>query len=181
MKHLISGVLAVATACGGSSDGTPMPDAPAQTFRYESFTTSTRSLDMNEGYQISTTDLIGPIACGLSADQSAGLGTSGSQIILAFYDPNFQHCSVGTYPIRSGCQPPPTGAFQTQVSEGCAYYRRYDQQGLLLGTLPAIAGSVGVTGTESACTFQINLSFNGQTYADTFTLTNFPMSWPWCK
>jgi hypothetical protein len=161
-----------------------LPDAPGgggQVIPYQPFTARTRSVSMHSEHQISTTDLIGPIACGLPEDQSAGLGTSGSQIILSIRDSNFRNCPVGTYPIRSGCTIPTMGAFQNQVPEGCAYFRKYDQQGRLLGTAIATAGAIGVSGSESSCTFQVNLSFAGQTHADTFTLTNWPMSWPWCK
>jgi len=182
MKHLLLCLLAASTGCGGGAgDGGQPPDAAAPVLGYQTFTTRTRSMSKDQDFQISTTDVMGPIACALPADQSAGIGTSGSQIILAFHDPNFQNCPVGTYAIRSGCQQPATGGFSMQVPDGCAYYRRYDQQGHLLGTLPATAGAISVTGTESACTFMVNLSFSGQTHADTFTLTSWPMSWPWCK
>lgn len=184
MKHLVL-ALAVVTACGGSG-GDEDPggtDAPAggTIIPYQPFTARTRSVTKNSYHQISTTDLIGPIACGLPEDQSAGLGTSGSQIILTISDDNFQNCPVGTYPIRSGCTLPEQGAFQNFVPAGCAYFRKYDQQGKLLGSAIATAGAIGVTGTESACTFDVTLSFAGQTHHDTFTLTSWPMSWPWCK
>lgn len=183
MKHLVLGVAVVASACGGGSGSDVVADAPGggQTIPYQGFTARTRSINKQQKYQISTTDLIGPIACGLSTDQSAGLGTSGSQIILAFSDANFQSCPVGTYAIRNGCEIPSAGSFNMFVPDACAYFRKYDQQGKLLGTAVATAGAIGVTGTESSCTFQVNLSFAGQTHADTFTLTNWPMAWPWCK
>ena len=184
MKHLVLGMLVTAACNGGDDGGIQLPDAPGgggTVIPYQPFTARTRSVTKDSNHQISTTDLIGPIACGLPENQSAGLGTSGSQIILNIRDDNFQNCPVGTYPIRSGCEIPQMGQFQTQVPEGCAYFRKYDQQGKLLGTAVATAGAIGVTGTESSCTFQVNLSFAGQTHADTFTLTNWPMSWPWCK
>ena len=175
---MLVGILGTTAACGGSDAGnSPMADAPAAALRYEAFTSATHSMTQDNSVQLSTTDLVGPIACGLSGNQSAGLGTSGSEILLAFHDPDFQHCPVGTYAVRSDCQPPAGGS---AVPEGCAYYRRYDQFGVLLGTLPAIAGAIGVSGTETSCTIQVNLSFDGQTHSDTFTLSNWPMAWPWC-
>jgi hypothetical protein len=188
MKHLVVGMLVVTAACSGGSGGrsaggddVASPDAGGKTIPYQPFTTHTRSLNKQDGYQISTTDLIGPIACGLATDQSAGLGTSGSQVILAFTDLDFQNCPVGTYAIRSGCEIPTMGGFTMFVPDACAYFRKYDQQGKLLGTAVATAGAIGVSGTESNCQIQVNLSFAGQTHSDTFTLTNWPMSWPWCK
>ncbi len=185
MKQLVLGLVVFAAACGGSG-GDDMPqtaDAPAGggTIPYSTFATKTRSINKQSNYQISTTDLIGPIACGLATNSSAGTGTTGNQIILAFSDLNFQNCPVGTYAIRSGCEIPSSNGFDMVVPDGCAYFRKYDQQGKLLGTAIATAGAIGVSGTESSCTFQLTLSFAGQTHADTFTLTNWPMAWPWCK
>jgi len=185
MKQLVVGILMVC-ACGGSGDdtvggGIDAPGGGGAIIPYQPFTAKTRSMHKNQDYQISTTDLIGPIACGLATNQSAGLGTAGSEIILNLSDPNFQNCPVGTYAIRSGCELPSNDGFSTQVPFGCAYFRKFDQQGKLLGTAIATAGAIGVTGSESNCQIDVTLSFAGQTHHDAFTLTSWPMSWPWCK
>ncbi len=179
MKLQVLAMVTVA-ACGGSGDdaGGLSPDASGgATIPYQSFTTKTRSID--RGFQLSTTDLIGPIACGLSTNSSAGLGTVGSQVIMRFSDLNYQTCPVGTYAVRSDCASIISGPMD--VPDGCAYFRKYDQQGKFLGQAIATAGAVSVTGSEISCNFDVTLSFAGQTHHDAFTLTNWPMSWPWCK
>lgn len=184
MKLFTFGVLAVLGACGGgggTSDGTE-PDARlGAEIAYQPFVAKTRSVYKDTRFQLATTDLIGPIACGLATDAAAGTGTIGSEIILNFLDPNFQNCPVGTYAMRSDCKNIINGADNREVPEGCAYFRKYDQQGRLIGYAIATAGAVGVTGSEAACRFEVTLSFAGQTHHDVFTLTDYNFSWPWCK
>lgn len=187
---LICLMLAAATGCVANSDdganggggGGNGSGSGTSTIKYEPFTTRTRSLGDggSDRFMLSLTDTIGPIACSLSTDFRAGLGTGGSQIIADIDYIAGYPCPTGTHSIHAAdC--PTTLKNELALREGCGYYRRYDNTGTELGIVVATAGAVTVTGDESACTFNINLSFSGEAYSDTFTLTNGLVASPWCS
>jgi hypothetical protein len=164
---------------GGGGDGS---GSGAGSIKYEPFTTRTRSLGDggSDHFMLSLTDTIGPIACSLSKDFRAGLGTDGHQIIVDVGYIAGYPCPTGTHSIHAAdC--PTNLANEFTLREGCGYYRRYDNTGKELGVVVATAGAVTVTGNESACTFNINLSFSGEAYSDSFTLTNGIVADPWCS
>ena len=170
------------TACAAQDDGGSVIDASVPpSFEYQPFPARTRSLGHADSYfQLSTTDTIGPIACGVANDYRAALGTSGHQILANLGFISGVPCPTGTHTIRSGCSTT-LPAFGNNLSEGCAYYRRFGAQGQVLGTLAATAGAINVTGDDRSCTLTVNLSFAGEAYTDTFTLTNGLTADPWCK
>jgi hypothetical protein len=185
-------VLVVLMACGGGGGGFPGgggddttggadPDAPgAPTIDYQAFTTRTRSFGLaGDVHQLSLTDATGPVACGLSKDHNNKLGTAGHQILIHVTPAVGTPCPTGTYSIRSNCST--DFGFTSAVPMGCAYYRRFDSQARELGILAASAGAVQISGTEASCTITTNLSFAGQAYNDTVTLTNGLTADPWCK
>jgi hypothetical protein len=187
MKRLA--MMLLVTACssggkgGGGDDGVTLPDGqgggPRPTIDYQSFTTRTRSIGVaGDRHMVSLTDNVGPVACGLSKDHHNGLGTAGHQLLMEIGYAN-SVCPTGTHSIKSGCTT--DLGFLPSVPEGCAYYRRFDATAKELGIVAASAGAVQVTGTEASCTFTVNLSFAGQAYTDTFTLTNGLVADPWCK
>jgi hypothetical protein len=167
---------------GGGDDSPQLIDAPGggQALQYMSFTGRTRSLGTNSSPRLySVTDTTGAIACGAANDFEAGLGTQGSQVIIALDGFIGGVCPTGTHAIQTAanCPVPMFG----NVPNKCAYYRRYDQQAQRLGTLAASAGAVTFSGNESSCTVTVNLSFSGQAFTDTVTLTNGLVANPWCK
>jgi len=163
---------------GGGGGGV---DAPTTTVDYQPFTARTRSLGHADGYfQLSTTDTVGPIACGVAQDHRSALGTSGHQIIASVGFTSGVPCPTGTHTVRSGCSTS-FPSFSAAIADGCAYYRRFNAQGQALGTVAATAGAISVTGDDLACMFTVNLSFSGEAYTDTFTLTNGLVADPWCK
>lgn len=171
------------TACAAQDDGGGSNvDAPiTPSFEYQPFTARTRSLGhADRFFQLSTTDTIGPIACGVAQDHHAALGTSGHQILASLGFTSGVPCPTGTHTIRSGCSPV-LPMFGKNIPEGCAYYRRFSAQGQALGTIAATAGAITVTGDDLSCSFTVNLSFSGEAYTDTFTLTNGLTADPWCK
>jgi hypothetical protein len=182
-------MLAATTACAADSDdggvmigGGNGSGSGGASIKYEPFTTRTRSLGDggSDHFMLSLTDTIGPIACSLSTDFRAGLGTGGSQIIADVGYIAGYPCPTGTHSIHAAdC--PTSLENEFALREGCGYYRRYDNTGTELGIVVATAGAVTVTGNESACTFNINLSFSGEAYSDTFTLTNGLVASPWCS
>ena len=189
MKHISIALLSLLVACGssdrvaggggGGGGGGGDVDAPPP-IDYHSFAPHTRSLGLAaDHFQLSLTDTIGPIACGLATDFHNGLGTSGSQILIEMGYAAGYPCPTGTHTIKSNCDAPFDGV--PYVPENCAYYRAFDNQARDLGTRAATAGAVTVTGNDAACTFTINLSFAGQAFTDTFTLTNGLSASPWCK
>ncbi|HEY4182148.1 MAG TPA: hypothetical protein VGM90_35135 [Kofleriaceae bacterium] len=166
---------------GGGGDDTGA-DASVSSIAYEPFTAKTRSLGLAGGqFQLSITDTQGSIACGLSQDIHNGPGTMGSQIIVNLTYAAGDPCPLGTYSIHSGCSTQDDG-FSPFMAEGCAYYRRWDVQANLLGIRAASAGAIVVSGNDTACTIKTNLSFNGQAFSDTVTLTNgLSAPDPWCR
>jgi len=165
---------------GQSPGGDDSQGSATPSIDFEPFTARTRSLGLaGDNFQLSITDTQGPIACGLSQDVHNGPGTMGSQVIANITYAAGYPCPTGTYSIHSGCTT--EDDFYPYMPEGCAYYRRWDVQGNLLGMTAANAGAIKITGTESSCTIVVNLSFAGQAYADTVTLTNGLTAQPWCK
>ena len=182
-------LLSFAPACvstddgGGGGGGGGGSDAPTGgAVEYQPFTARTRSLGHADSswFQLSTTDTIGPIACGVAQDHHAGLGTAGHQILANLGFISGTPCPTGTHAMRSSCEPM-LDPFSAAVDEGCAYYRRFNAQGQLLGTVAATAGAISVSGDDVACTFNVNLSFRGEAYTDAFRLTNGIVADPWCK
>lgn len=188
--------LAMASGCvihesGGMDDGfgggigVDAPtggDTPGGSFAYEAFTARTQSLgDGNYGYfLLSLTDTTGSIACSLSKDFRAGLGNAGHQILANLGYIAGYPCPTGTHSMH-GASCPIDLDRQFSIGEGCAYYRRFDNTGRVVGTVAATAGAITVTGNEAACTFQVHLSFGGKGFSNIFTLTNGIVANPWCS
>ncbi|MBL0218406.1 MAG: hypothetical protein IPQ07_31555 [Myxococcales bacterium] len=173
-------ILLVLGACGGGSsdDAGGNVDAPtAPAIQYQSFTVRTRSLGTNSSPRLFTlTDTTGAIACGTANDFRAGLGTQGSEIIIGLDGFLGGVCPTGVHSIHSDCEIP-----TFLPNSNCAYYRRYGQQGQELGIIPATAGAVNITGNETSCVITVNLSFSGQAFTDSVTLTNGLVANPWCR
>lgn len=193
MKRLASMFLVLAACSSGGGNGFPggggddtvtLPDGPGTTpptIDYQPFTTRTRSFGLaGSDHQLSLTDAVGPVACGLSQNFNNKLGTAGHQILINVTPAVGVPCPTGTHAIRSNCSTDFSFNLDA-VPERCAYYRRFDTQARELGIVAASAGAVTITGNESACTFTVSLSFMGQAYSDTFTLTNGLTAQPWCK
>lgn len=183
MQRLVSIFFVLAACSSGGGDDVVLPGDGSNenppTIDYQSFTTRTRSKGVaGDRHMVSVTDAVGPVACGLSKDHHNTLGTAGHQILMEIGYAN-SVCPTGTHSIKSGCTT--DLGFFPSVPEGCAYYRRFDNQAKMLGIVAASAGAVQVTGNEASCTFTVNLSFAGQAYNDTFTLTNGLTADPWCK
>lgn len=160
-----------------NNDIEPMPDA-LPPITYESFTDVTWSFSLVGGHhQLSITDGMGTAACGLSQNHTNSLGAAGHQLIMHVTADTGVACPAGSYPLRTNC----SAALGTEahVPIGCAYYRRFDAQGALLGILPARLGEVQVAGTAGSCSIRVNLGFLGDSFARMQTLTNGPAS-PWC-
>jgi hypothetical protein len=181
MRLEILSIVLVLGACGGGDDGGPAgtPDAPGNpSIQFQPFTVRTRSLGANSSPRLFTlTDTTGAIACGTANDWEAGLGTQGSEIVIALDSFIGGVCPTGTHSMHSNCTIPQFGG----PGGNCAYYRRYNQQGQEIGVLPATAGAVNISGNESSCVLTVNLSFNGQAFTDAVTLTNGIVANPWCR
>jgi hypothetical protein len=174
----------VVAGCGGSSSGDPaiMDDAAASQPPYQSFAPMTRSMGLAEGeMQVSLTDAVGPIACALSTNQKSGLGTAGHQIILNYSSAVGVPCPRGTFAIDSTCPANLDREFGAAVRRGCAYFRQWDATAHLVTVRAASAGAIQISGNEAACAIKVELSFDGQAFSDTFTLTNGLASQPWCS
>jgi hypothetical protein len=184
MQHSMLAYLALVVAgCGGSSkDGPENMDAAESKPPYQGFAPMTRSMALADGnMQVSLTDAVGPIACALSTNQNSGLGTAGHQIILNYGSPTGVPCSGGTFAIDSTCPASPGQGLGAAVRRGCAYFRQWDATAHLVAVRAASAGAIQISGNEAACEIKVELSFDGQAFADTFTLTNLLAAQPWCS
>ena len=45
----------------------------------------------------------------------------------------------------------------------------------------ASTGAIQISGNEAACKIKVELSFDGQAFSDTLTLTNLLATQPWCS
>jgi len=148
---------------------------------YQSFASMTRSMAVADGdMQLSLTDAVGPIACALSTNQKSGLGTAGHQIILNYSSAVGVPCPTGTFAIDSTCPASLDHEVGASVRRGCAYFRQWDASAHLVTVRAASAGAIQISGNEAACMIKVELSFDGQAFSDTFTLTNGPAR-PWCS
>jgi hypothetical protein len=174
----------VVAGCGGASNGAAenLVDAAESKPPYQSFAPMTRSMGLADGdMQVSLTDAVGPIACALSTNQNSGLGTAGHQIILNFSSATGVPCPTGTFAIDSTCPASLDREFGAAVRRGCAYFRQWDATAHLVAVRAASAGAIQISGNEAACTIKVELSFDGQAFSDTFTLTNGLAAQPWCS
>src|SRR5882762_3647826 len=120
------------SGCGssGSSDDTAVDAGPPQ-IAYERFTSVTWSLATAGGRaQLSISDTPGTAACALSTDQHNSLGAAGVQIILQLPSTVTEICPQGKYQLEKCPADLGTAAF---VPAGCAFYRKFDAQGNIVG------------------------------------------------
>lgn len=163
----------------GGPDAAPPADA-VPPISYESFAATTWSVSMVDGrYQVSITDGTGVSACALSADHRNDLGTAGHQLIMSVPAAGGLPCPAGSYPMNTSCGiNVGTG---TAVPASCAFYRKWDAQGALLGVAGAINGEVTFAGSTGSCTVRVNVGFVGGSFAMMATLSDGQGAQPWCN
>ncbi|MEJ7599973.1 MAG: hypothetical protein WKG01_18850 [Kofleriaceae bacterium] len=176
------GLLVMLTGCPPNSGGDdePTPDA-APVVMYETFEATTWSLAVVDGrYQLSVTDGIGAPACALAQDQANGYGAAAHSMILNITAaiPNVA-CPTGSYDMRTDC--PANAGPEAYVTADCAYYRRWNAQGQLLGSAASRNGIITIAGTDASCTVRANVGFLGNSFANMSTLTNGTGAQPWCQ
>jgi len=174
-------VLLVAAAGCTPQDGGTDPDANVTPIiMYDPLTSMTWSMSMMGGAaQISITTGTGAAACALAVDQRNGLGAAGGQIILRLPETVTDTCPVGSHTIRSNCAA--TLGSEAYVAAGCAFYRRWDAQGVPLGITVALNGVITVAGTAASCTINAGVGFLGAAFSEMVSLTNGTGVQPWCK
>ncbi|HET7502774.1 MAG TPA: hypothetical protein VFK02_17250 [Kofleriaceae bacterium] len=183
--RLCVSVLIAAAGCSSSTGGggtDPGVDA-IPSISYERFSSHTWSVSQVGGaMQLSISDLTydatHPAPCAASEDASRDLGATGVQIILQIPGTVSGTCPVNNYTLSTHCSPQlGSGAY---VPAGCAYYRKFDAQGTIVGMATAIAGEIDLSGSASACTIKANVGFVGATFNEQITLTNGDGVQPWC-
>jgi hypothetical protein len=176
-------VLLVAAAGCTPQDGGTDPDANmTPIIMYDPLTANTWSLSMmGGGAQLSITDATSAAACALAVDQHNGLGAAGGQIILRLPGTVTETCPAltGGYTLRTNC--PATLGSEAYVPEGCAFYRRWDAQGVPLGITVALNGVITIAGTAASCTIRANVGFLGAAFSEVASLANGTGVQPWCK
>ena len=176
-------MLVLLTGCPPSDNGgddEPTPDA-APVVMFETFEATTWSLAVVDGYyQLSVTDGTGAPACALAQDQANGYPAAGHQMILNIGPaiPNVA-CPTESYDMRTSC--PVNAGPEAYVTELCAYYRRWNAQGQLLGSAASINGIITIAGTAASCTVRANVGFLGNSFANMSTLLNGTGAQPWCQ
>lgn len=146
-------------------------EAPKNYEAYEKFTPLTASyLSRGAAFsemRISLIDKKGTIACGLANGPFNVPGTASHQIYINVQYQDRKVCPTATLSISgSGCGEEPKG-----LGDGnCAWYRKWDAQGKLVGLAKATAGAVEVKPFGSACSFTVELVFpGGNEVKQTFT------------
>jgi hypothetical protein len=171
-------LLVAAGGCMPSGGSTSTPDA-APMIMYERFVSTTWSLSTIGGAsQLTITDAAGAAACALSVDQKRTLGGAGVEIILQLAGPVTDTCPAGHYSINGKC--PATFGTDAYVPAGCAFYRKWDAQGALVGFTVAINGEITIVGTPDSCTIRASVGFLGASFDEVFTMTNGAGAQPWC-
>jgi len=170
-------------AAGGCmpSNSSPNPDAKtAPIIMYEpSFTSKTWSLSITgSAAQLSISDVSGPAACALSPDQKQSLPAGGGQIILRLPGVVTGTCPVKTYTINTHCAA--TLGTEAYVPEGCAFYRKWDAQGQLIGFTAALSGEIGFSGSDTQCLIRANVGFLGAIFDEQKEMMNGAGMQPWC-
>jgi hypothetical protein len=177
---LIAGASGCPASPGGGTD--PGVDATPMV-AYEPFVSKTWSLSMTGGTaQLSITDGGGAAACALSTDHRQSLGAAGVQIILQLPGTVTGTCPVGEYPLSTQCATAlGSGAY---VPAGCAYYRKFDAQGTLIGFAVKAKGSgstITFIGDETSCMIRASITFVGNSFIENFELMNGTGMQPWCR
>ena len=166
--------------CSSSTGGSGDPGVDAiPSINYVRFTSHTWSVSQIGGaVQISISDATGPAACAASEDAHRNLGAEGVQILLQLPAMVSGTCPVNNYTLSTHCSSDPgSGAYVPAV---CAYFRKFDAQGALVGIAAAIAGEIDFSGSASSCTIRANVGFVGATFNEQTALTNGDGVQPWC-
>jgi len=147
---------------------------------YEPFAATTWSLAVvGDRHQLSVTSGTGAAACALATDHRNALGAAGHQMILNFGAATAGvACPQGSYELLMTC--PNVLGSDASVTADCAYFRKWDAQGISLGTAASISGIISVAGSEGSCTIRANVGFVGGSFANMATLTNGTGAQPWC-
>jgi hypothetical protein len=107
-----------------------------------------------------------------------GLGVAGVQIIMRLPGTVTETCPQGKYTITKCAASMGSEAF---VPEGCAFYRRWDAQGMSLGIAAALNGEITISGTTTECFIRANVGFLGLAFAETYALLSYTGAQPWCR
>jgi hypothetical protein len=173
-------LLVAGGGCGSSMGGDDAPaDAGDPIIMYQPFTSATWSLATAGGRaQLSVSDGTGATACGLATDQHHSPGAAGVQLILHLPDMVTDPCPSGNYTMKKNCAA--SLGTEAYVPAGCAFYRKWDAQGKLVGIAASLDGGITVVGNTNSCTLRVLISFLGTNYGETLTLTNGVGAQPWC-
>jgi len=172
-------LLVAALACGCTNTEEPAGGADASVpIAYEIFPATTWSVSHQRNTtQLSISDLTTGAACSASTNHDVQLAAPGSQVILNIDTGTAGPCAAGTFDVRTDC--PASLGSDAFVPKGCAYYRRWDANGKLEGTLVARNGSIQIAGTASSCVIRANIGFLGQSLNESLTF-DFTGAQPWC-
>jgi hypothetical protein len=136
---------------------------------YQPFLPATRFFQRFDGV-VSTTDLVGPLACESIAAAPNGSGTASARVFTHFSF-GVSDCPVGQYAVRDwiGCRSYPV-MFGGSLSSSCGFYERRDDAGNVVARLLATGGGVEISVTSGACTVEIDLAFGDHsTFHDAFS------------
>lgn len=146
---------------------------------YEPFDATTWGFAaVGDRQQLSVTNGTGATACSASQDQRTSTGPDTHQMILNITMVTGAACPQGSYDMRTDC--PVSPGPEAYVTAGCAYYRRWNAQGQLLGSAASRNGIITIAGTETNCTVRANVGFLGGSFANMVTLVNGAGMQPWC-
>jgi hypothetical protein len=173
-------LLVAAGGCNMASDDAPPGDAGPTLIDYERFTSQTWSLSTTgSAAQLSISDKPGAAACALSTDRHNTLGGPGVEILVHLPGAVTGTCPVKEYTLNKNCAAN-LGA-GVYVPEGCAYFRKWDAQGAEVGITVVHDGLINFIGDATSCTIRASITFIGNSFSETFVLSNGTGMQPWCR
>lgn len=131
-------------------------------------------------HQLVITDRPNADGCALASDQHTKAAGAGVEIVIHLQDAADEKCPNSQSHDVMNCNGVSAGS-EAFVTKGCAFYRKFDDAGNVIGESGALAGSVTMNGTASACALQARFTFVDAAFSESFAFYDGQGVEPWCR